>query len=72
MAAMAIGPTDDRRRAFDGLIGDQRAAFDVPADVAYFNTASLAPQLRAVRAAGQTVVCKGIISAAAALPGAAR
>src|SRR5438445_4500438 len=56
MAAMAIGPTDDRRRAFDGLIGDQRAAFDVPADVAYFNTASLAPQLRAVRAAGEAAL----------------
>src|SRR5256885_7814624 len=53
---MAIGPTDDRRRAFDGLIGDQRAAFDVPADVAYFNTASLAPQLRAVRATGQAAL----------------
>lgn len=53
---MSIGPTDDRRRAFDGLIGDQRAAFDVPADVAYFNTASLAPQLRAVRATGQAAL----------------
>src|SRR2546423_355523 len=53
---MAIGPLDDRGQAFDGLIGDQRAAFDVPADVAYFNTASLAPQLRAVRAAGQTAL----------------
>src|SRR3954468_10338211 len=34
------------------LIAPQRAAFDVPADVAYFNTAMLAPQLHAVRAAG--------------------
>jgi selenocysteine lyase/cysteine desulfurase len=33
-------------------IGDQRAAFNVPEDVAYFNTANLAPQLRSVRAAG--------------------
>src|SRR5262245_63004535 len=34
------------------LLAPQRAAFDVPADVAYFNTAMLAPQLHAVRAAG--------------------
>lgn len=34
-------------------IGDQRAAFDVPAEIAYFNTASIAPQLHAVRAAGE-------------------
>jgi len=34
------------------LLAPQRAAFDVPADVAYFNTATLAPQLHAVRAAG--------------------
>lgn len=33
-------------------LGSQRAAFQVPDDVAYFNTASLAPQLTAVRAAG--------------------
>jgi selenocysteine lyase/cysteine desulfurase len=33
-------------------LGVQRAAFAVPGDVAYFNTASLAPQLHAVRAAG--------------------
>jgi selenocysteine lyase/cysteine desulfurase len=38
------------------LIGDQRAAFDVPADIAYFNTASLAPQLRAVRTAGEAAL----------------
>jgi selenocysteine lyase/cysteine desulfurase len=34
----------------------QRAEFDVPADVAYFNTASLAPQLHAVRAAGEAAL----------------
>jgi hypothetical protein len=34
------------------LLAPQRAAFDVPADVADFNTAMLAPQLHAVRAAG--------------------
>src|SRR5215470_6516986 len=33
-------------------LSPQRPAFDVPDDVAYFNTAMLAPQLRAVRAAG--------------------
>ena len=34
-------------------IGCQRAAFNVPDDVAYFNTANLAPQLHSVRAAGE-------------------
>ncbi len=38
------------------LIGGQRAAFNVPADVAYFNTANLAPQLHAVRAAGEAAL----------------
>jgi selenocysteine lyase/cysteine desulfurase len=33
-------------------IGSQRAAFNVPEDIAYFNTAYLAPQLHSVRAAG--------------------
>jgi selenocysteine lyase/cysteine desulfurase len=33
-------------------IDGQRAAFNVPDDIAYFNTASLSPQLRSVRAAG--------------------
>jgi len=34
----------------------QRSAFNVPPDVAYFNTASLAPQLQAVRAAGDAAL----------------
>jgi selenocysteine lyase/cysteine desulfurase len=34
------------------LISSQRPAFNVPADVAYFNTANLAPQLHTVRSAG--------------------
>ena len=34
----------------------ERADFDVPADVAYFNTANLAPQLHAVRAAGEAAL----------------
>ena len=33
-------------------LSDQRAAFNVPPGIAYFNTANLAPQLHAVRAAG--------------------
>jgi selenocysteine lyase/cysteine desulfurase len=37
-------------------IGAQRAAFNVPEDVAYFNTANLAPQLHAVRAAGEAAL----------------
>lgn len=37
-------------------LGERRADFNVPADVAYFNTASLAPQLRSVRAAGEAAL----------------
>jgi selenocysteine lyase/cysteine desulfurase len=39
-----------------GLLGGQRAAFNVPAEIAYFNTANLAPQLRAVRIAGEAAL----------------
>lgn len=35
-----------------GRLGAHREAFDVPAGIAYFNTANLAPHLHAVRAAG--------------------
>jgi selenocysteine lyase/cysteine desulfurase len=38
------------------VIDGQRAAFNVPADVAYFNTASLGPQLHSVRAAGEAAL----------------
>ena len=38
------------------LIGGQRAAFNVPPDIAYLNTANLAPQLHAVRIAGETAL----------------
>ena len=38
------------------LIGPQREAFNVPGEIAYFNTASLAPQLHAVRAAGEAAL----------------
>ncbi len=37
-------------------VGPQRAAFGVPPDVAYFNTANLAPQLHSVRAAGEAAL----------------
>lgn len=37
-------------------LGPQRAAYDVPEDVAYFNTANLSPHLHAVRAAGEAAL----------------
>jgi kynureninase len=37
-------------------IDNQRHLFEIPDDVAYFNLASLAPQLREVRAAGETAL----------------
>jgi selenocysteine lyase/cysteine desulfurase len=36
----------------------QRSLFEVPDDVAYFNSASLAPPLRAVRAAGEVALAR--------------
>ncbi|MEA2222142.1 MAG: hypothetical protein QOH83_518 [Solirubrobacteraceae bacterium] len=45
-------PTESR----SPLPGAGREAFNVPADIAYFNTASLAPQLHAVRAAGEAAL----------------
>ena len=39
----------------DGL-GANRAAFDVPRDVAYFNTSNLSLQLHAVRRAGEAAL----------------
>lgn len=50
------GLPDGRGLALAGLIADQRVMFDVPENVAYFNTASLAPQLRAVRMAGEAAL----------------
>jgi len=41
----------------DGL-GSQRTAFDVPAEVAYFNTANLAPLLHSVRMAGESALLR--------------
>jgi selenocysteine lyase/cysteine desulfurase len=38
------------------MLGEQRAAFNVPPEIAYFNTANLAPQLHAVRAAGEAAL----------------
>jgi selenocysteine lyase/cysteine desulfurase len=40
----------------EALIPAQRDAFNVPEEIAYFNTASLAPQLRAVREAGEAAL----------------
>ena len=34
-------------------LAPQRSAYDVPDEVAYFNTANLAPHLHTVRAAGE-------------------
>lgn len=39
-----------------GVLGSQRDLFDVPDEVAYFNTASLSPVLHAVRAAGEAAL----------------
>jgi selenocysteine lyase/cysteine desulfurase len=39
-----------------GFSGSQRDAFEMPAGVAYFNTASLAPQLHRVRHAGEAAL----------------
>jgi selenocysteine lyase/cysteine desulfurase len=42
------------RAALDEFpLGTQRQAFDIPPEVAYFNTASLSPQLHRVREAGE-------------------
>ena len=37
-------------------LGSQREAFSVPSDIAYFNTANLAPQLNSVRTAGEAAL----------------
>ena len=47
---MAFSPTPSHEHS--SLLRGERAAFDVPEDVAYFNTANLSPMLHAVRAAG--------------------
>ena len=39
-------------------LSDQRHLFEIPDDVAYFNCASLAPQLRSVRAAGDAALAR--------------
>ena len=45
-----------RAQPFADGLGANRAAFDVPRDVAYFNTSNLSLQLRAVRAAGEAAL----------------
>jgi selenocysteine lyase/cysteine desulfurase len=49
----ATGAEADR-----GVLGAQRKAFAVPPEIAYFNTASLSPQLHAVRAAGEAALAR--------------
>jgi selenocysteine lyase/cysteine desulfurase len=48
---LSMASTYDRARASFGF-GEQRDAFDLPGDVAYFNTANLSPLLHRVRDAG--------------------
>ena len=40
------------------MLHDQRHLFEIPDDIAYFNLASLAPQLRAVRSAGEAALAQ--------------
>ncbi len=40
------------------MLDDQRHLFEIPDDIAYFNLASLAPQLRAVRSAGEAALAQ--------------
>ena len=42
----------------DPVLEGQRHAFDVPEEVAYFNTANLAPHLHSVRTAGEDALAK--------------
>ncbi|HYP47571.1 MAG TPA: aminotransferase class V-fold PLP-dependent enzyme [Thermoleophilaceae bacterium] len=46
----------DSRHATADPLPSQRGAFDVPDDIAYFNTANLSPHLHAVRAAGEAAL----------------
>lgn len=48
--------TEDDDRT--GALGEQRAAFAVPPDVAYFNCASLSPHLYSVREAGHAALLR--------------
>jgi selenocysteine lyase/cysteine desulfurase len=53
------GPGADLIVAVSGLdLTRQRSLFEVPDEVAYFNTASLAPPLRSVRAAGEAALAR--------------
>ncbi|GAA5149101.1 aminotransferase class V-fold PLP-dependent enzyme [Pseudonocardia eucalypti] len=49
MTAHGVSPSAE-------TLGAKRAAFAVPEDVAYFNTANLSPQLHQVRAAGEAAL----------------
>ena len=47
------GPAPYAQPVEGAALGSQRGAFDIPREVAYFNTASLSPQLHRVRLAGE-------------------
>jgi selenocysteine lyase/cysteine desulfurase len=51
-----IMQTTTRRPATDEVLEGTETAFNVPPEVAYFNTANLAPQLHSVRAAGEAAL----------------
>ena len=53
---MAFPPSDPYERS--SLLTGERAAFEVPEGVAYFNTANLSPVLHAVRAAGNEALSR--------------
>jgi selenocysteine lyase/cysteine desulfurase len=48
-----LSPVSTHPAVDEAPLGTQRQAFDIPPEVAYFNTASLSPQLRRVREAGE-------------------
>src|SRR5215471_9212328 len=49
-------PVSEDALPFAAGLGANRAAFDVPRDVAYFNTSNLSLQLHAVRRAGEAAL----------------
>ena len=60
MCSLDAAPDTGGRRptTVSAPLDTQRHLFEIPDDVAYFNVASLAPQLRAVRAAGETALAE--------------
>lgn len=49
-----VGGSDDAARPKGFELGSQRGLFEMPADVAFFNTSNMSPLLRSVREAGET------------------